>query len=365
MNAQEILSQMVARGVSDVFIITGKPISYKQGTVINVYDDKVLMPSETQEFIREIYELADNRSVAHLVESGDDDFSFAIKGVSRFRVNAYRQRGTFAAVIRVVSFDMPDPVRMHIPTEVSKLAELSRGLVLITGPAGSGKTTTLATIINSINQNRNAHVITLENPIEYLHRHAKSIVSQREIDIDTTSYAKALRATLRQSPDVILIGEMRDAETISTALTAAETGHLVLSTLHTIGATNTIDRLVDSFPAEQQNQVRMQLSMVLQSVVSQQLIPMESGEMMPAFEVMHANPAIRNLIRDGRTHQIPSVINSSADDGMVGMDLSLLMLYEAGSISFTNMIKFALQPEALERLAVSRHNNKDDIEGRR
>lgn len=361
MNAQEILTQMVAKDVSDVFVITGKPLSYKQGNIINVFDDNVLMPQDTQELIRDIYELADNRSVSHLVETGDDDFSFAIKGVSRFRVNAYRQRGTFAAVIRVVSFDMPNPAELHIPDEVSHLAELSRGLVLITGPAGSGKTTTLATIINTINQTRNAHVITLENPIEFLHKHAKSIVSQREIDIDTTSYATALRATLRQSPDVILIGEMRDAETIATALTAAETGHLVLSTLHTIGATNTIDRLVDSFPAEQQNQIRMQLSMVLQSVVSQQLLPTETGEMVPAFEIMHANPAIRNLVRDGRTHQIPSVINSSAEEGMVGMDTSLLALYEQGAITFQNMLKYALQPEALERLAVTRHNNKDDL----
>ncbi|HBT95181.1 MAG TPA: type IV pili twitching motility protein PilT [Coriobacteriia bacterium] len=364
MNAQEILKQMVEKGVSDIFIITGRPISYKQGNVISNFDDNTFSPQDTQDFIREIYELAENRSGSTLVETGDDDFSFAIKGVSRFRANAYRQRGTFAAVIRVVSFDMPDPDALHIPADVSRLAELSRGLVLITGPAGSGKTTTLATIIDHINKTRNAHVITLENPIEFLHRHNKSLVTQREIDIDTTSYARALRAALRQSPNVILIGEMRDAETIATAITAAETGHLVLSTLHTNGATNTIDRLVDSFPAEQQNQIRMQLSMVLQAVVSQQLIPSEQGDMIPAFEIMLANAAVRNLIRDGRTHQIPAVISSSGEEGMIGMDASLLKLYETGTISFQNMIKYALQPDALEKLAVSRHNNKDDIADR-
>jgi twitching motility protein PilT len=352
MNAQELLTDMVHKGVADIFIITGRPLSYKLGSTISASGDQILMPADTQEFIEQIYGLAGNRPLSYLTDRGDDDFSFAIKGVSRFRVNTYRQRGTLAAVIRVVSFDMPDPAKLSIPATVLGLADLRRGLVLITGPAGSGKTTTLATIIDRINNTRNAHIITLENPIEFLHRHAKSLVSQREVNIDTSSYAIALRAALRQSPDVILIGELRDAETISIALTAAETGHLVFSTLHTVGATNTVDRLVDSFSAEQQTQVRMQLSMVLQSVVSQQLIPLLSGGMVPAFEIMHCNNAVRNLIREGRTHQIPAVINTSSEEGMVGMDASLLRLYKEGLISHQEMLTHALSPDAVAKLAV-------------
>jgi twitching motility protein PilT len=342
---------MVQTGVSDVFIITGKPLSYKVGNIINARDQQILLPHDTNELIAQIYDLADKRNLSLLTEGGDDDFSFAIKGVSRFRVNTYKQRGTLAAVIRVVSFEMPNPSALSIPQGVLELADLKRGLALITGPAGSGKTTTLATIIDRINNTRNAHIITLENPIEYLHRHSKSLVSQREVNIDTTSYATALRAALRQSPDVILIGELRDAETISIALTAAETGHLVFSTLHTVGATNTVDRLVDSFPAEQQVQVRMQLSMVLQSVVSQQLIPMVNGGMIPAFEIMHGNNAIRNLIREGRTHQIPAIINTSSEEGMIGMDASLLKLYRVGLINYQDMLTHALSPDALAKLA--------------
>jgi twitching motility protein PilT len=351
MDAKALLQDLVEKRVADIFIITGKPLSYKLGNVIEQHDDKILLPADTTDLIEQIYQLAGNRSMSTLYDRGDDDFSFAITGVSRFRVNTYKQRGSLAAVIRVVFFEMPDPNALGIPSEVLDLADLRRGLVLITGPAGSGKTTTLASIIDRINRTRNVHVITLENPIEFLHRHASSIISQREVSIDTTSYATALRAALRQSPDVILIGEMRDPETISIALTAAETGHLVLSTLHTVGAVNTVDRLVDSFRAEQQNQVRMQLSMVLQSVVSQQLLPTPDGQMVPAFEIMHSNNAIRNLIREGRTHQMSSVINTSAAEGMVGMDASLLALYKGGKISAQEMQTHALAPEALAKQA--------------
>ena len=350
MNAQELLTQMVQMGVSDVFVITGRPISYKKGNIVSPFDEKVLTPQDTHELIEQIYSLATNRVIERLLELGDDDFSFAIKGVSRFRVNAYKQRGTLAAVIRVVSFALPDPGVLSIPPSVLELANLRRGLVLITGPAGSGKTTTLAAVIDRINQTRNAHIITLENPIEFLHRHYASLVSQREVNIDTSSYSVALKAALRQSPNVILIGELRDAETISIAMTAAETGHLIFSTLHTMGATNTVDRLVDSFPPAQQGQVRMQLSMVLQAVVSMQLITLIDGGMVPAFEIMQCNNAIRNLIREGRTHQIPSVINSSANEGMVAMDASLLKLYQDGLITREEMLTHAFSPDSLEKL---------------
>ena len=350
MNASELLTKMVQMGVADVFVITGRPISYKKANIVSPFDDKVLTPQDTQELIEQIYTLADNRSIESLRKSGDDDFSFAIKGVSRFRVNAYRQRGSLAAVIRVVSFELPDPEALSVPPAVLELANLRRGLVLVTGPAGSGKTTTLAVVIDRINKTRNAHIITLENPIEFLHRHAQSLVSQREVNIDTVSYAVALKAALRQSPNVILIGELRDAETISIAMTAAETGHLILSTLHTMGATNTVDRLVDSFPPAQQGQVRMQLSMVLQAVVSMQLLPCLRGGMVPAFEIMQCSNAIRNLIREGRTHQIPAVINSSSEEGMLGMDASLLKLYRDGLISQEEALTHAFSPESLEKL---------------
>ncbi|MDR2671855.1 MAG: PilT/PilU family type 4a pilus ATPase [Coriobacteriales bacterium] len=351
MDIAQLLTELVAKGVADVFIITGRPLSYKKGTTIEPFNDKVLSPQDTEDLITQIYTLADTRSMGEVRDNGDDDFSFAIKGVSRFRVNAYKQRGSLAAVIRVVAFSLPDPASLHIPEAVMQLADLRRGLALITGPAGSGKTTTLACLIARINNTRNAHVITLENPIEFLHRHGKSLISQREVSIDTQSYAKALRAALRESPDVILIGELRDPETISIALTAAETGHLVFSTLHTVGAVNTVDRLVDSFRAEQQAQVRMQLSMVLQSVVSQQLLPALDGTMVPAFEIMHSTPAIRNLIREGRTHQMSAVINTSAAEDMVSMDTSLLALYKAGQISQQEMVIHALAPETILKQA--------------
>ena len=351
MDIAELLKELVAKGVADVFIITGRPISYKKGTQIEPLNDKMLFPMDTEDLISQIYQLADNRSMEEIEKTGDDDFSFAIQGVSRFRVNTYKQRGSLAAVIRVVAFALPNPEALKIPSAIMDMTELRRGLVLITGPAGSGKTTTLACLINRINETRNAHVITLENPIEFLHRHDKSLISQREISIDTESYAKALRAALRESPDVILIGELRDPETISIALTAAETGHLVLSTLHTVGAVNTVDRLVDSFRAEQQAQVRMQLSMVLQSVVSQQLLPTTDGSMVPAFEIMNCTPAIRNLIREGRTHQMSAVINTSASEGMVGMDASLLALYKEGKIGQQEMVTHALAPETIVKQA--------------
>ncbi|MDR2493387.1 MAG: PilT/PilU family type 4a pilus ATPase [Coriobacteriales bacterium] len=351
MDAKALLGELVSKGVADIFIITGRPLSYKRGTAIEPLNDQALLPADTEDIIAQIYEMADGRSMATIIEKGDDDFSFAIKGMSRFRVNTYKQRGSLAAVIRVVAFELPDPALLSIPQSVLDLTELRRGLVLITGPAGSGKTTTLACLIDRINTYRNSHVITLENPIEFLHRHKESLISQREVSIDTISYATALRAALRESPDVILIGELRDPETISIALTAAETGHLVLSTLHTIGAVNTVDRLVDSFAAEQQAQVRMQLSMVLQSVVSQQLLASSGGSMIPAFEIMHCNNAIRNLIREGRTHQMSAIINTSAAEGMVGMDTCLLSLYRAALITAQDMTTHALAPEALAKQA--------------
>lgn len=279
----------------------------------------------------------------------DDDFSVSVPELARFRVNVFQQRGSMAAVIRVVQFGIPDWQAMGLTPEIMKIAERTRGLVLVTGPAGSGKSTTLACIVDAINRTRNAHIITIEDPIEYIHRNAQSIVSQRELGMDTESYVTALRASLRQAPDVILLGEMRDLDTIQTAMTAAETGHLVISTLHTVGSVNTIDRIIDVFPPAQQQQIRVQLSQVLKTVVSQQLLPTVNGGMVPAFEIMHLNNAVRTMVRDSRIHQIDSVIQTGAAEGMVGMDDYIQRLVKAGKVTKETALRYAMNPEQLMR----------------
>ena len=347
MDIQMLLKDMVEQGAEDIFIISGRPVSCKQNKLVKNWGEEKLTPAQTREMLLAVYVLA-GRDPKALLKRGDDDFSFAIKGVSRFRVNAYKQRGSYAAVIRVIAFSLPDPEEMHLPRTVLDLAELRRGMILVTGPSGSGKTTTLTCLLEKINEQRSAHIITLEDPIEYLHSH-KSIVSQRELMIDTENYPSALRAALRQSPDVILIGELRDMEAIEIALTAAETGHLILAALHSLGAANAVDRLVDAYPAEQQEQVRMQISMVLQAVVSQQLLPANDGSLVPAFEVMQCNGAIRTLIRDGRTHQIPSVLQTSSTEGMMSMDASIAKLYLEGLISKQTALTYSMSQEYLLR----------------
>ena len=264
-------------------------------------------------------------------------------------MNAYRQRGSLAAVVRLVAFDIPDYRALRIPEQVMDLADLAHGMVLVTGTAGSGKSTTQACIIDRINRTREAHIITLEDPIEYLHRDRRSIVSQREIAIDTTDYLSALRACLRQAPDVILLGEMRDHETIRTAMTAAETGHLLIATLHTNGAVNTIDRIIDAFPSTQQSQIRVQLSMVLRTVVSQRLLPDVDGELVPAYELMHMNAAIRSMIRDCKNHQIDNVIAAGGGEGMKAMDQSIPEPYQAGTITRETALDYADHPEQMLR----------------
>nr|WP_305139164.1 PilT/PilU family type 4a pilus ATPase [uncultured Schaedlerella sp.] len=349
MNIQTILEQAVSENASDVFIVAGLPVSVRKNGVIHQVNDEKLLPTDTEQFLREIYELADHRDIHVFEKNGDDDFAFALTGVSRFRVCAYKQRGALSAVIRVITFRLPDPGELGIPENIIQYGNSGSGMVLVTGPAGSGKSTTLACIIDNINQNRDAHIITLEDPLEYLHRHGRSIVSQREINVDTENYVVALRAALRQSPDVILLGEMRDYETINVAMTAAETGHLLLSTLHTIGAANTIDRIIDVFPANQQRQISIQLSTVLNAVVSQQLVPTIDGKVVPAFEIMTVTPAIRNMIRDNKVHQIDGLIYSSAKEEMLSMDSSLLRLYKSGTISRDTALAYASNPEMLAK----------------
>ena len=344
----DYLEQAVAEQASDLFIVAGGPVSEKvEGHLRPISGEKVF-PAETERLIMGLYDMAD-RSMDAYRATGDDDFSFAVPGLARFRVNAYRQRGSLAAVVRLVAFDIPDYRALRIPEQVMDLADLAHGMVLVTGTAGSGKSTTQACIIDRINRTREAHIITLEDPIEYLHRDRRSIVSQREIAIDTTDYLSALRACLRQAPDVILLGEMRDHETIRTAMTAAETEHLLIATLHTNGAVNTIDRIIDAFPSTQQSQIRVQLSMVLRTVVSQRLLPDVDGGLVPAYEIMHMNAAIRSMIRDCKNHQIDNVIAAGGGEGMKAMDQSILELYQAGTITRETALEYADHPEQMLR----------------
>ena len=343
-NAAAILQDATEAGASDIFIVAGLPLSYRVNGVL-FHKGERLMPDSTEAFIRQIYELTHTHPIDDFLKNGDDDFSFAIRGLSRFRVSTYKQRGSLAAVIRVITFELPNPAELGIPDAVLGLSEYTKGMVLVTGPAGSGKSTTLACLVDRINSTKQDHIITLEDPLEYLHHHKESIVSQREISIDTENYLVALRAALRQSPDVILLGEMRDFETIQTAMTAAETGHLVLSSLHTIGAANTISRIIDVFDASQQRQIAVQLSMVLKAVVSQQLVPAKNGTLVPAFEIMVMTPAISNMIRDNKVHQIDGIIYTSAKEDMISMDNSLLELYRKGIITQETVLQYCTNPE--------------------
>lgn len=347
-NLLKYLEQAVRNQASDLFLIAGGPVSIKAEGHISPIREEKLLPPDTQDLITEIYSMA-NRSMDLYQKTGDDDFSFAVPGLARFRVNAYRQRSSMAAVVRVVSFDIPNWEDIHILPQVMDLADTRHGMILVTGTAGSGKSTTLACIIDRINRTRDCHIITLEDPIEYLHRNQRSIISQREIAIDTVDYLSALRACLRQAPDVILLGEMRDAETIHTAISAAETGHTVIATLHTRGAVNSINRIIDSFDSSNQAQIRIQLSSVLCSVVSQEMVPDKRGNMIPAFEIMHINSAIRGMIRDNKNHQIDNAIIAGRAEGMITMDQSILSLYRKGLIDKETALVHADYPEQLQR----------------
>ena len=342
------LTQAVQAGASDLFLVPGAPVSIKLEGRLQPISEEKLLPSQGEALLEEIYAMA-GRDMNPFRATGDDDFSFAVAGLARFRVNAYRQRGSLAAVIRVVAFRIPDWKELGIPQAVMDLSDLHAGMVLVTGTAGSGKSTTLACLVDRINRERACHIITLEDPIEYLHRNRQSIVSQREVAVDTADCLSALRACLRQAPDVIQLGEMRDLETIRTAMTAAETGHLLFGTLHTRGAVNAVDRIIDAFPADQQQQIRIQLSAVLRTVVAQQLLPDVDGGLVPAFEILHLTPAVRSLIRDSKTHQLQAAMASGGPDGMVTMDQSVLALYRMGRITRQTALDYADNSEQLQR----------------
>lgn len=342
----EMLKVANERGASDLHITVGVPPKIRiDGELIDIADERI-MPADAENLIMPIIP---DHARKQLVEMGESDFSYAIAGVGRYRVNAFRQRGSYACVIRIVGTRIPSPQELGLPESVVALTELKRGLVIVTGPTGSGKSTTLASLVDVINSTQNVNVITLEDPIEYLHRHNKAIVNQREIGVDSFSYTSALRAALREDPDVIMVGEMRDLDTISTAITAAETGHLVLSTLHTTGAANTIDRIIDVFPPHQQQQIRIQLAGVLESVISQQLLPKVLGGRVAAFEVMHTNTAIKNLIRESKTHQIDNIIQTNRKLGMMMMDDAIMELYMRGEISKETALEYAQDQQNMKR----------------
>ena len=350
MELKDILLHALEKKGSDIFIIPGSPIMLKVNGRMEALSPQRVMPEDTHQLIEQSYQMAHGRDMALLTENGDDDFSFSLQGLCRFRCNAYMQRGSVAATLRVVAFGLPDPDKLGIPQEVMNLTQMRNGLILVTGPAGSGKSTTLACMVDKINNSRPGHIITIEDPIEYLHHHRQCLVSQREVPNDSPTFARALRAALRQAPDVIMLGEMRDYDTMQTAITAAETGHLVLSSLHTVGAAKTIDRIIDAFPANQQQQLRIQLSMVLRAVISQRLLLSNGGEQIPVFEVMTVNSAVQNMIRDGKTHQIDNVIYGGMNDrSMMSMDNELIRLCKAGKISKESAITYAVNPDTLRK----------------
>lgn len=347
MKIDDILRIAVEKKASDIFISVGVPPTIKINNTLEKIGEEKLMPDQAKELVESIF--TKESDLADFVRDGEKDFSISLFGVGRFRVSAYVQRGSYAAVLRVLAFGNLDINSYGIPNNILDLHKTTRGLILVTGTTGSGKSTTLSSIISLINSTRQAHILTLEDPIEYLFRHEKSIVDQREIGIDTKSYATALRSALRQAPDVILIGEMRDFETMSIAMTAAETGHLVLSTLHTTSASKTVDRIIDVFPPDQQQQVRIQLSTVLHAVVTQQLIPTTDGKRVPAFELMLVNPAIKNLIRENKVPQIDAMIQTGKAQGMMTMDSSIADLYNQKKISEEITKKYAVNPDTISK----------------
>lgn len=348
MNTNDLLSMAVEMKASDLHITVGVPGTVRVHGKLKFLGEEKLTPADTKQITRE---LTNDMQWDKLNKIGEVDFSYSLPGLKRFRVNAYRQRNTYSVALRLVNSDIPSFAELGLPPVVSEIAQKNSGLILVTGPTGSGKSTTLASMVNSINQTKDRHIITLEDPIEYLFRHNKSVIEQREIGIDTISFANALRASLREDPDVILVGEMRDYETISIALTAAETGHLVFSTLHTIGVVNTVDRIIDVFPAHQQQQIRIQLAMTLQGVISQQLLTRtDQRGRVAAVEVMVANAAVRNIIREGKGHMLINTIQTSAKIGMRTMDDALCSLCKQGLITQEDVLEHCVDFDYMKKV---------------
>ncbi|MDQ7801100.1 MAG: type IV pilus twitching motility protein PilT [Armatimonadota bacterium] len=380
MNIEQLLKEVVDRQGSDLHLTAGvPPIMRVWGKLTPLAGYPVLTPEDTYQLA---YSMLNTLQKQKFEKNWELDLSYGVPGLGRFRVNVYRQRGAVGVAIRVIPHEVPRLEDLNLPSVLVELTRKPRGLILVTGPTGQGKSTTLAAMINQINEERSCHIVTIEDPIEYLHEHKRSVINQRELGFDTQSFPNALRAALREDPDVVLIGEMRDLETIAAALTIAETGHLVFATLHTANAAQSVDRIIDVFPPHQQQQVRVQLSSVLEAVISQILLPnqlfvrrfgsqegyvaprgsgavatlrrtwptLEEIGRVPAVEVMIATPAIRNLIREGKTHQIESAIQTGAEWGMQTMDQSLRDLYQRGLISFEDAIGKAIHPDELRKM---------------
>ena len=346
MTIEEILLVAKEKGASDIHISPGNPLMLRIDGTLEPQGTEFLTDVDTENILMTVVPPSAKEDLQKL---GEIDFAFSRAGFSRVRANIFRQRGSYAAALRILSYDVPPAEKLGIPRAVQALTKLRRGLVLVTGATGSGKSTTLASLIEIIAQRDSKNIITLEDPIEYLHTNKKSIVNQREIGSDSTSYAKALRAALRQDPDVILVGEMRDLETISTAITAAETGHLVFSTLHTNSASDAIDRMIDVFPPHQQQQIRIQLSGVIEGVIAQHLLPKIGGGGVAAFEVLLANSAVRNLMREGKAFQIPSVIQTNKQFGMQMMDDCIVDLVMKGLVSSETAMSYAHDSDAMSK----------------
>jgi len=323
------LAELCRRGGSDLLLTVGAPPLVRIDGQLVALDVAPLTAEDADVLVTAA--LGSTRA-AHFAHEQELDFSFGRPKLARFRANAFHQRGAVALAIRLIPFEVPSTAELRLPPSVTRLTDLSQGLVLVTGPTGSGKSTTLASLLDAINRSRRCHILTIEDPIEYLHSHKRSAVNQREIGTDSGSFASALRSALREDPDVVMVGEMRDLETVSTALTIAETGHLVLASLHTNDAAQTVDRIVDVFPAEQQVQVRAQVAGVVEAIVSQRLVPRVDGGRVGAFEVLLANSAVRNLIREGRTNQIRNQIATSTSGGMQTLENSLSALVADGLV---------------------------------
>lgn len=343
-----LLEEVVKKKASDLHLQVGLPPMLRVDGALIPISGAELLNEEAVEAL--IFTILDEDQKQILLKDKEFDFSFAFGEMGRFRVNAFHERGNLAAALRLIPNEILSVEQLGLPSIVNKFADYPRGLVLVTGPTGSGKSTTLAAMVNKINQERASHIITIEDPIEYLHKSHRSVVVQREVHYDTYSFSAALRSALREDPDVVLIGEMRDLETIASAITIAETGHLVFATLHTNSAAQSIDRMIDVFPPHQQPQIRSQLSNILMAICSQRLIPMIGGGRTAAAEIMVATPAVRNIIREGKTHQLDAVIQTGAEFGMQSMDKTLVGLIHAGTISFDEARNYAVDLDELNRL---------------
>lgn len=351
-NIQDLLMLVLERQASDLHLTAGvPPVIRIHGHLHKLEEYPVMDPVQIREMI---YSVLTQRQREKFEENLELDLAHSVPGRARFRVNIYQQRDSVGAAFRLIPVEIKSLKELNIPTQVANFARMPRGLVLVTGPTGQGKTTTLASLIDLINVERDVHIVTIEDPIEYLHHHKQSIINQREVGSDTHSFANALRHALRQDPDVILVGEMRDLETIQIALTAAETGHLVFATLHTQDAAQTIDRVIDVFPSHQQEQVRVQLASALQGILTQQLLPTRDGAgRVPGVEVLFATPGVRNLIREGKTHQIPSALQAGLQHGMQSMDQSLADLYKRGKIALDVALQRSHDPDVFKQLTGS------------